>query len=231
MSDHENVSDPSSPLPNNDRLDDTGTNWRLECKFVAITWSDCRDDRPDFDSLYNYLSSTVKPRPDYFVLSREIHETTGQPHFHGCLWYRNGIRTRNKRLFDFDGKHPNVQPCREPKNWYDYVQKHGNFRTFGTVPPKLAGSGGDYGDILLKSTSRDDFLERLRSAHPRDFVLFHDRICTFADAHFAKKDDYEAPDVQFLEPESLAQWRRENLEEVSVIDHVHYSRRSLILVS
>lgn len=212
----DDVAHPSSPLSDHDRPNNTGrSNWRLECKFVALTYSDCRDDRPDFDSLYSFLSTTLKPRPDYFVLAREIHDTTGQPHFHGCLWYRNGIRSRNQRLFDFDGRHPQVEPARQAKHWHDYCQKGGNYRTFGTVPPKLAGTGGDYGAILAESTSRDDFLERLRAAHPRDYVLFNERIISFADANFKKEDDYKGPQVDFKEPAELTAWRRDNLEEVT----------------
>lgn len=231
MSDVPTYPNPSSPIParNNNRPDNPRANFRLECKYVALTYPNCQE--LSFDELWTFITSTFQPKPDYVVLSRELHES-GVPHYHALVYFSAGIRTRNSRLFDFGGRHPNVQSCRNPKNWHDYVRKDGDHRTFGTVPPKLEGTGGgDWGKCLVEATSRDDFLGRVKETSPRDYILFYDRICTFADQHFVKKEDYTGPDVDFVEPESLREWRRENLEEVGVFNHLCYSQVSLILVS
>lgn len=210
--------DSNSPTRSDDRPHHSGTpkrsNWRLECKFVALTYPNCAV--LDHDELFTWLSGSITPKPDFLVLSRELH-LNGVPHFHGLLYFAGGIRTRNARFFDFGGRHPNVQSVRDPAAWYQYCCKDGDCRKFGTVPPKLEGTDREqWGKCLASSTTRDEFLGNVRSAAPRDFVLFHDRIVSFADQHFKKTEIYVGPEVDFRVPNELSEWCRENLEEVSI---------------
>lgn len=238
MNDVQNSPAPISPArsdrpdhPNGDRPDDpvARTAFRLECKYVALTYPNCEE--LSFDELFAYLTTGIEPIPDYVILARELHQS-GVPHFHALVYFQRGIRTRNQRFFDFGGRHPNVQSCRSAKNWYDYCRKEGDHREFGPLPPKLGSNGGgDWGDCLAKASSRDDFLERVKTTAPREYILFFDKICTFADQHFTKVDNYETPDVDYRIPEPLADWARENISEVGVIDQHSYSDVSLILES
>jgi hypothetical protein len=197
----------------------SNTNFRLECKYAAITYPDC--DRLDFDTLYTFLTSGLGKIPCYALIAREKHES-GAQHFHALLHFNNGIRTRKCRFFDIGGVHPNVQACRDPKAWYEYCKKDGDIREFGVLPPKLGHKSGDWSECLAKAEGHDDFLERVKQSFPRDWILFNDRICAFAERYFAKKSDYQPPEVDFIVPEPLSQWCRENLQEVSVVvQHLH----------
>lgn len=203
--------------------------FRLECKYVALTYPNC--DRLDSESLFTFLTTGIEPVPDYLVLATERHQN-GVPHYHSLLFFRDGIRTRNARLFDHDGRHPNVQSCRNPKAWYEYCRKEGDIREHGVLPSKLSSGGGsDWSSVLAEAKDRDTFLDLVRGSHPRDWVLFNDRILSFADTYFAKKEDYQPPEVDFRVPAELDNWVKENLQEVSVIDELSIRKSLLILVS
>lgn len=202
------------PIPVPQLAPRQSSGFRLEAKYISLTFSDC--DRLDQTALFAHLTAGLAKIPDYALLSREIHPTTGAQHFHGLLYYDDGLRTRKQRYFDFDSVHPNVQACRNPKNWFDYCQKDGgDIRTFGTLPPKLSGKSGDWGQCLAKATSVSDFHERVRTSFPRDWILFNDRILAFGAKYFETPDDYETPKLDYVVPESLQQWNREYIQEVS----------------
>lgn len=202
--------------------------YRLECKYVALTYPNC--DRLDPESLHTFLTTGIDPNPDFACISAERHQN-GVPHYHALLFFRDGIRTRNARFFDHDGRHPNVQSCRTPKSWYEYVKKEGDYREFGVLPSKLSsGGGGDWSTVVASSETREQFLDAVRAGHPRDWVLFNDRILSYADTYFAKKDEYTSPDVDFRVPAELQQWVTEQIQEVGVVPQHSYSDVSLILV-
>nr|QTE03540.1 MAG: replication-associated protein [Phoenicopteridae CRESS-DNA-virus sp.] len=193
--------------------------YRLECKYVALTYADC--DRLDRESLHTFLTTGLGKIPCYTLVARELHES-GAQHFHALLFFSGGIRTRKSRFFDVDGVHPNVQSCRDPKAWYQYCKKDGDVREFGVLPPKLGDKSGDWSECLVKATSRDDFLERVRVSFARDWIIFNDRITSFADKYFVTPSDYCSPELDYIIPEPISEWRRVNLQEVSVIvQHLH----------
>lgn len=206
-----------SPLPPrhmSENVPPKSSNYRLECKYVALTYSDC--DRLDYDTLYTAITANLGQIPDYALFGRELHPTTGAQHYHVLVYFGRGIRTRNQRWFDVGGVHPNVQSVREPRAWHDYCQKDGgDIRTFGVLPPKLSNKSGDWSECLAKAEGRDDFLERVKTSFARDWILFNDRIVAFADRYFQKKDDYVPPAIDFRPTRELKEWSREFIQEVS----------------
>lgn len=191
----------------------SNSNFRLECKYVALTYPRC--DRLDEESLYSFLTSGLGKNPDYALLAREQHKDGGR-HYHALLYWIDGIRTRKSRYFDHDGFHPNVQPARVPKDWYRYCTKEPNYREFGVLPSKLSPKAGDWESVLAKASTQDEFFERVRISYPRDWILFNDRITSYAQKYFQGKDAYVSnPAWKFEEPVELTEWRRQNLEEVS----------------
>lgn len=205
MSDTDNDVIVQIPPPN--------SNFRLECKFVALTYSQC--DRLDEEPLFTFLTSGLGKNPDYALLAREQHADGGR-HFHALLYYNDGLRTRKSRYFDIDGFHPNVQPVREPKAWFSYCTKEPNYREFGVLPSKLSPKAGDWESCLAKAENQQDFYDRIKCSFPRDWIIFNDKITVYGQKYFQGKEPYVPnPEWKFEEPFDLREWRRRNLEEVS----------------
>lgn len=60
-----------------------------------------------------------------YVIGKELHDN-GDPHLHAAIEYESLIRG-DKRMFDFEGRHPNIQ---SPRNWMackQYCKKDKNF--------------------------------------------------------------------------------------------------------
>jgi len=71
-----------------------------------------------------------------YVIGKELHEN-GDPHLHACVEYESTVRG-NERLFDFQGRHPNVQ---SPRNWAackTYCKKDKNFEEWSLPSAEIA---------------------------------------------------------------------------------------------
>lgn len=64
---------------------------------------------------------------------RESH-ANGQPHLHAVGSFVSRFQSRNERVFDIQGRHPNIQSVRSVKHALEYVAKDGEFTDFGTIP-------------------------------------------------------------------------------------------------
>lgn len=60
-----------------------------------------------------------------YVIGREVH-ANGDPHLHAALKYRTALRG-NMQLFDYEGRHPNVQSPRKWNAVKQYCKKEGDF--------------------------------------------------------------------------------------------------------
>lgn len=86
----------------------------------------------DFNELVAFLN-TIKP-VIWARVARESHES-GDPHMHAIVRFGARVKTRsNLRIFDFMGRHPNVQVPRRIKDVLEYVAKDGNYVDHGPVP-------------------------------------------------------------------------------------------------
>lgn len=71
-----------------------------------------------------------------WIIAQEKHED-GQPHFHVYIKFGKKVSSRNARVFDINGFHPNIAPkVRSPKKVYEYCAKDGDFIVKGMDPPK-----------------------------------------------------------------------------------------------
>lgn len=66
---------------------------------------------------------------------RERHED-GNPHLHAVIKFTKRLQSRDQRVFDVSGHHPNIQRIRSIKHALQYVTKDGEFRDYGTVPAR-----------------------------------------------------------------------------------------------
>lgn len=91
----------------------------------------------------NSVKSTI-----WIRIARELHED-GSPHFHVVGKFTSRFQSRNERIFDVGGKHPNIQPVRSIRDALQYVAKDGEFHDIGPVP---GGSSDDEDWVALAGT-------------------------------------------------------------------------------
>lgn len=112
-------------------------------------------------------------------LCRETHET-GEPHVHAVVQFRRRFQSRSASIFDFEGRHPNIQSVRDVRRSLEYVTKEGNYVDFGAVPTfdkkrtvaelrELAGGPeGDYLQACAESGLQYCYAKRFRELSWRD---------------------------------------------------------------
>lgn len=179
--------------------------FRLQAKNIFLTYPRCTLDKSALSTFLQTFS------PSYVVTARELHED-GFPHLHACLCLPSRLTTRDGRLFDLFGFHPNVQPARDLPSVIKYVKKGGSFEEFGTCPTE-GGSVLTWAEILGKASSSDEFLRLVSEHKPRDYVLALERLEYFTSRHFPSNLlSYVPPPQQvFTVPEALETWKEQNL--------------------
>lgn len=86
----------------------------------------------EHDAFHNFLT-TIKPVV-WARVATESHADGGL-HIHAVVKFGARVKTRsNHQIFDFMGRHPNIQVTRKIKNVLEYVAKDGAFTDFGTIP-------------------------------------------------------------------------------------------------
>lgn len=100
-----------------------------------------------FDSLYAFLTyphsnfehnaiheflNSVRP-VEWARVCTEQH-SDGDTHCHVVAKFVSRFQSRNERVFDFEGRHPNIQSVRSVSKAVAYVAKDGQFTDYGTVP-------------------------------------------------------------------------------------------------
>jgi len=68
-------------------------------------------------------------------ICQERHQDGGT-HQHVVAKFTDRVQSRNPRIFDINGVHPNIQRIKSIKQALQYVSKDGEFQDFGTVPGK-----------------------------------------------------------------------------------------------
>nr|QTE03667.2 MAG: replication-associated protein [Gemycircularvirus] len=106
----------------------------VNSKYVLLTYAQCGD--LDEWAVSNHLSSLDAE----CIVAREVHPTTGGVHLHVFVDFNRKFRSRNVRIFDVEGRHPNVVPSRgTPEKGYDYAIKDGDVIAGGLARPEPRG--------------------------------------------------------------------------------------------
>lgn len=91
--------------------------FRIQAKHVFITY-------PQFDcdkmELLQHLQSLYAI--EKAIIARELH-ADGEPHIHAYISWKKKIDCRDERKFDYKGKHPNIQKCKNIQATIQYCQK------------------------------------------------------------------------------------------------------------
>lgn len=190
----------------------TTSAFRFRSKHVLLTYAQCGDLDPF--SVNDHLGSIGAE----CIIGREDH-ADGGIHLHAFAMWERQFETRNVRLFDVDGCHPNVSPVRRtPETAYDYAIKDGDVVAGGLERPSgnsVASTGGKWADIIAAPT-RDEFFARLAELDPRALCVSFGNLRTYADWKYRPDPaEYATPaGIRFdtSRAPQLDGWCRSNLE-------------------
>lgn len=121
-----------------------------------LTYPNCRVTPHDLYTFLCTLESVLWAR-----ICQETH-ASGEPHAHAVFQFANRFRSRNGRIFDCDGHHPNIQTVQSVPRALAYVTKEGCYADFGAVPAKRDKRA--WSDIVESSQSQDE-RDWLRTCH------------------------------------------------------------------
>lgn len=165
---------------------------RFAARYFLFTFAQSGYDWP-----YERFVELIENAGGKHHLSRERHEDGGY-HFHCFVDF--------ERKFDFENVHrfcvgpPQDDPSRKcpvkthcnilpitrtPFNAWDYTSKYGDVVSTNCERPRARGPNVTRDDLWtgsLAQTDKTQFLKDVSSHSPRDFVLFHSQIQSFADS-------------------------------------------------
>lgn len=119
------------------------------------------------------------------IVSRELH-SDGGVHFHSFVDFGGRkYSTRNVRVFDVLGRHPNIERVgRTPDLAWDYVCKDGDIVAGGAERPTSrlheSSAGCDW-ERIVSCETREEFFAQLEGLQPKHLVCNFPAIVRFAD--------------------------------------------------
>ena len=186
--------------------------FRLQTRYVLLTYSQCGDLDPQL------VCSHLAEIPAECLIGRENH-ADGGIHLHAFVDFGRRLNIRDQRLFDVDGRHPNITPCgRTPQKMLDYAIKDGDVVAGGLDPiiggEDVPGDGTVWHQIANAETV-DRFWELVRELAPRALLCNHQSLRAYAEWHYrpAAVEYSHPPELRVVSdhvPE-LEYWVRDNL--------------------
>lgn len=106
--------------------------FQFQCKQLSVTWPKCVES--SCLELQQFILDQLSHwQPEYIRVCREKHKD-GATHFHAAIYLGKRCRTRDCRILDYRGCHPNIQPTRNFDAWNTYCAKDGDFLDWGAIP-------------------------------------------------------------------------------------------------
>lgn len=183
---------------------------RWQGRNFSVTYPQCPLER---QSVLDFFQDKYGDKLTKWVVARERHED-GNFHLHIYLGFSKKVDIKNPRLWDITDDnttyHPNIQTTKDVTAWVTYCQKEDS-ECISNVTIKRS-----YGDILSTADSQETFLQAVKEAYPRDYVLQNDRVRDFAEREFKKRNiteyvpKYSREDFP-NEPLELTNWVNENI--------------------
>lgn len=136
------------------------------------------------------------------IIGREDH-ADGGVHLHAFAMWERTYDSRNVRVFDVAGFHPNIVAGKgTPEKAWDYATKDGDVVAGSLERPQCAArndkAANKWADIIL-AESRDEFFERIASLDPRALCVSFGNLAKYADWKYRPDlAPYESPaDVRY----------------------------------
>lgn len=166
----------------------------VNSRYVLLTYAQCGDLDPW--SVSDHLSTLGAE----CIVAREVHPTTGGVHLHCFADFNRRFRSRSARIFDVDGRHPNVVPSRgTPEKGYDYAIKDGDVAAGGLSRPEPRGgmSVGAHAVSNVAHLCEDttEFLELYDEMDRGGLIAGFNNVRAYADWRFRPEPvEYASPD-------------------------------------
>lgn len=130
----------------------THMTFRFAAKYGLLTYSQA----PDLDPLE--IVNLLGDLGAECIVGRENHQDGGT-HYHAFFMFAREFRTRNARIFDCGGYHPNILRGRKtPRAMYEYATKDGD----------ICGGGLEAPEDEPRTSSSDDFWAAVFAAEGRE---------------------------------------------------------------
>lgn len=162
----------------------------FEARYGLLTYSQCGE--LDAQRVNDHLGDLGAE----CIVARENHRVTGV-HLHAFFMFERKFRTRNERLFDVDGRHPNiVRGYGTPEAGYDYAIKDGVVEAGGLGRPggdRVSKDGSVWSQLVLAG-DREEFFDMCARLAPRALLCNFTSLRCYADWRFrADPEPYEHP--------------------------------------
>lgn len=153
------------------------------------------------------------------IVGREKHQDGGT-HYHAFFMFERKYASRNNRIFDVNGKHPNiVRGYGTPEKGWDYATKDGDICAGGLERPGSIST--DAGEAkwswIINAETREEFFERIASRDPRALCTNFGNLQRYADWKYRPVPiEYEHPGNISFDGGSigeLTEWADSNIRE------------------
>lgn len=185
--------------------------FRFAAKHGLLTYAQCQDLDPF------KIVARLSELGAECIVGREIHQDGGT-HLHVFFSFESEFRTRNERVFDVDGYHPNIVRSRgTPEKGWDYATKDGDVVAGGLERP--SGSGGTENKnrwaFIIGAETRDEFWARVEECDPRSLACNYGNLAKYCDWKYRPVlDEYKHPEgISFSEEQTkdLRNWANNNI--------------------
>lgn len=154
----------------------------INSRYKLVTYPQCGDlDVNDVVDKFRELGAEC-------IVGRELHQDGGT-HLHVFADWGRKFRSRNARLLDVHGRHPNiVNSWGSPEKGYDYAVKDGDVVGGGLERPGSRGTSNESAHSkwarIADAEDREQFFSLVRELDPKTFVTRLKELQGFADWKF-----------------------------------------------
>ena len=185
--------------------------FQFKAKYGLLTYAQCKDlDHFKVVSRLSELGAEC-------IVGREEHEDGGT-HLHVFFAFEREFSSRNERIFDVEGYHPNIVRSRgTPEKGWDYATKDGNIVAGGLERPSGNGDNSreDKWSFIVAAETRDDFWARVEERDPRSLACNFGNLEKYCDWRYRPVlEEYEHPEgISFIEEQTQAmrEWADHNI--------------------
>lgn len=188
--------------------------FRFQARYALLTYAQCGD--LDAWAVSDHLSELGAE----CIVARESHSDGGF-HLHCFVDFGKKYRSRNVKIFDVQGFHPNIEPSKgRPWVGYDYAIKDGEVEAGGLERPSESDDTGvstltERRAQIVAATTRDEFWQLLQDLDPDSLLRSFPSCRAFAEWKFRPNPEpYITPEGITFDTTSfpgLDAWVSENL--------------------
>lgn len=190
------------------------SSFRFQARYALITYAQCGElDAFAVSDHFSELGAEC-------IIGRELHADNGT-HLHAFVDFGQKYRSRNTRVFDVAGCHPNIEQSRgQPWVGYDYAIKDGDIVAGGLERPSEPGgarlpSSHDKWIEITSAETADEFWKLLGELDPCAMVRSFTQCRAYAEHRYrVSRDPYCTPSGITIDTsgmDELSSWVTENL--------------------